>query len=97
MHAVAQLVIVKLLSLVPMSFSYGKNTKAIENFFEAGFWNIFKGTKRTWYKDKVQGNNMIVFTGGVVYLLISFIFSANYIHWGTSQRNLGCLFHRRIR
>ena len=72
MHAVAQLVIVKLLSLVPMSFSYGKNTKAIENFFEAGFWNIFKGTKRTWYKDKVQGNNMIVFTG-VVYLLISFI------------------------
>ena len=72
MHAVAQLVIVKLLSLVPMSFSYGKNTKAIENFFEA-FGIFLWGTKRTWYKDKVQGNNMIVFTGGVVYLLISFI------------------------
>lgn len=57
MHiAVAQLVIVKLLSLVPMSFSYGKNTKAIENFFEA-FGIFLWGTKghgiRTKFKETI--------------------------------------------
>ena len=56
MHAVAQLVIVKLLSLVPMSFSYGKNTKAIENFFEA-FGIFLKAQKghgiRTKFKETI--------------------------------------------